>query len=107
MKPVIVATIARQDILRAAEWHEGKREGFGQQFYARVNEALSAIELNPQGYAVAFEGLRRCNLKQFPYSLWFRMREDNSLVIACLSGKRDMRLVRERSKGVIEMPGPK
>jgi plasmid stabilization system protein ParE len=106
LKSVQLTPAARSDISSAARWYEYKRDGLGDEFLDRVDEALAAIERNSQGYALAFEGLRRCNLKQFPYSLWFELREDNSLVVACLAGKRDMRLVKERARGIISMPNP-
>ena len=81
-------------------------KGFGGEFYDRVNEALASIEVNPQGYAVVFEALRKCHLRQFPYSLWFKLREDNSLVVACLHSKRDSRLARERAARIISLPKP-
>jgi len=105
--PSRLTPAAYDDIAQAAQYYEGKREGLGGQFIDRVLEAIDQIEQNPVGYAVRFEGLRRANLRHFPYALWFQLRQDNSLLIACLSGRRDLRLVRERALGIIPFPkGP-
>ena len=106
MKPVIVSTIAQRDIDSAAAWYENRRYGLGLEFLDRVSETLERIETNPQGYAEGYQGLRRANLEQFPYGLWFRIMPDNSLVIACLHGRRHPVLARERAAGVIEFPKP-
>ncbi len=85
---------------RAAQWYESKREGLGEEFVDQVESALSRIALNPRGYAKIIRENRRCNIEQFPYSLWFRIEED-AVVVACLHGKRSPTLSRERSLGVV------
>jgi hypothetical protein len=56
--------------------------------------------LNPEGYAKIIKEARKAEVAKFPYSVWFRVRDD-VLVIACLHGKRDRRLAVERASGVI------
>ncbi len=104
MKPVIVSAVAQSEIDGAASWYETRKEGLGAEFLDRVAETLERIETNPEGYAEGYRGLRRANLEQFPYGLWFRIMPDNSLVVACLHGRRHPVLARERSLGVIPMP---
>jgi len=69
---------AIRDVENAAEYYERQREGLGLQFYDRLEEAVGDIERNPEGFEVRFEGLRRCNLRQFPYGLWYKILLDNS-----------------------------
>ena len=97
---------ARRDIAQAAQYYEREREGIGDKFVSRVGEAIERVEANPQGYALTYRQLRKCDLRKFPYSLWFEIRPDNSLVVACLHNKRDRILVKERAAGVIEIPKP-
>jgi len=100
-KPVIIAPLAQGEIESAASFYEGRREGLGAEFTDRVAEALHSIELAPEGFQKVYKGLRRCGLRQFTnWALWFRVLPDNSVVIACLSGRRDFRVVRERALGV-------
>ena len=105
MKTVIVTELAKAEIDRAAAWYEGRREGLGNQFLARVDEPMSRIETSLEGYAVAYEDLRRPVLRQFTdYALWYQIRADNSLVIACSSARRRPALIRERQRGVTPFP---
>jgi toxin ParE1/3/4 len=105
VKPVIVTALAQTEIDRTAAWYENRREGLGGEFLDRVDEAIQRIEMNPEGYAPAYKDLRRAVLRQFTdWALWFEVRPDNSLVIACLSGRRHPVLVRERQAKVIPFP---
>lgn len=92
--------MARGDVASAARWYDNQRAGLGDEFLYRVQEAMSRIEHSPQAYAVVFEGLRRVGLRQFPYNLFFKILPDNSLVIACLHGKRSPLLARERASDI-------
>lgn len=103
MKRVRLTPIAEADITSAVEWYERKRAGLGVTLVERVEEAMGKIAENPQGYAVVFRDLRRANLKQFPYALWFQIRPDKSLVIGRLHGHRDPNLVRFRALGIVHM----
>jgi toxin ParE1/3/4 len=105
LKPVHLTRQARADIAEAADYYEQKSEGLGDKFVDRVLEAVEKIAANPHGYAKVFQNLRRCNVPKFAYALWFEIRPDNSLVVACLHAKRSSQLAKERVP-VVEMPKP-
>jgi hypothetical protein len=75
------------------------------EFFARVEEAIQKISINPLGYRKLFGEARRINLRQFPFGLWYKIEQD-AIVIACLHAKRSIDLAKERASGVIEMPKP-
>ncbi len=105
MKTVRFTQVALREVDLAAAFHEGRKEGLGAEFYKRVDEAVQNIRQNPEGYQKLHKDLRRCNLSQFTdWGLWFRVAPDNSLVVACLSGRRSPRLAAERAAGVRPMP---
>jgi hypothetical protein len=107
MKPVSFSPLAKLEIDRAAQWFEDRKEGLGLEFYERVDEAAEKIERNPEGFRKVHRDYRRVTLEQFKeWALWFRILPDNSLVIACLSGKRHPNLAKERASGVIPFPEP-
>ena len=106
MRRVEVSSSAKADINRAALWYESQKEGLGDRFLTAVLDTIDRIALNPEGYAKIIKDARKAEVEKFPYSVWFRVRDD-LLVIACLHGKRDRRLAKERAFGVVEMPkGP-
>jgi toxin ParE1/3/4 len=107
LKPVVFTKLAQREIDAAAQWFENRKEGLGEQFYRRVDEAAGEIELNPEGFQKVYKDMRRVGLRQFKeWALFFRILQDNSLVIGCLSGKRHPTLSKERSLGIIPIPKP-
>lgn len=97
---------ADADIQRAYSWYEAQRQGLGVEFVQRVDEAIAKIERNPLAHAKLILDARRINLKQFPYGLWYTVRESGEIVIACLHHRRDPRVGEHRAKGIIEFPEP-
>jgi plasmid stabilization system protein ParE len=63
---VVLTTHARNDIAGAADWYEAKREGLGDEFLGKVDEALDSIGSNPLAYRKVSGENRRCNLENFP-----------------------------------------
>lgn len=105
MIAVRLTRAAKADIAKAAEWYEAQLSGLGDQFLDRVTEAVDSIGGHPQAYRKVIRDVRRANLHQFPYALWFRL-EDDAVVIACLHAKRDEVLAKERALGILKMPAP-
>jgi toxin ParE1/3/4 len=105
LKQVQVDSAARADIQKAFVWYETQREGLGERFVEQVKATIERIALNPEGYTKVVKDARKAEVEKFPYSVWFRIRDD-VVVIACLHGKRDRRLAVERASGVIPFPEP-
>jgi toxin ParE1/3/4 len=64
-----------------------------------VRAALLVVDRladNPYVYAEVLRDIRRAPLPKFPYGLYYRIEPDQSVVVACLHGSRDLRLVRSR-----------
>jgi hypothetical protein len=97
---------ATTDVAKAAEWYEAQSAGLGDIFLDRVAEAIASIGRQPEAYRKVIRDVRRANLRQFRYALWFRIEED-AVVIACLHTKRDEVLAKERALGVLQMPDPR
>lgn len=97
-KPVVFTRLAQSEIDAAARFYEDCEEGLGERFYRRVDEAAEKIERLPFGFQKVYKDMRRCGLEQFTdFALWFRVLEDNSLVIACLSSRRNPALIKKRA----------
>lgn len=96
---------ALADIEAAYNWYEDQKEGLGDRFITEVRETAARIDVNPMGFEKRIKEARKANLRKFPYALWFLIKEE-SLVIACLHAKRDMRLARGRALGIVTRPDP-
>lgn len=73
---VRLTKLAEADIAQAADWYERKREGLAIELVERVEQTIEQIAQSPLGYAKVIGEVRRANLKQFPFALWFRVEND-------------------------------
>ena len=89
---------AAMDVEDAFFWYESQSAGLGERFLAAVDSAVVRIADHPAQFAVVSRGTRRALLDRFPYSLYYRIADDDVLVIACMHGSRDPRrwMSRER-----------
>lgn len=100
MRPVLISKQSQREIDAAADWYETRREGLGMEFADRVQDAIESIQINPEGFGEVYGEARRAQLRQFEdWALWFQIRPDNLLVIACLSARRRPELAKERALG--------
>ena len=96
-RPVQIGALALTDIGEARVWFDRQQEGLGETFLARVNETIQRVEQNPEQYQVKLLDLRQAPVRQFKYSVWYYVAPDSSVVVACLSDRRDVALARRRA----------
>ncbi len=86
------------DVAEAAEWYEAQRPGLGQRFVSAVQSADRLLSANPLRYAVRFADIRRLNLEDFPYAIFFFLHNDLIVILAVLHMRRDTRAILERRR---------
>ena len=91
-----IRTDAFADLHRAYEWYQRQHLGLGPEFLEAVDELLTAIVANPRRHRIVGLGLRRAPLQRFPYGLFYRVTEEEIIVIACLHASRDPRIWKNR-----------
>lgn len=101
-RPVRLSPLASRDLQQARDWFDGQEPGLGDAFLERVNETIQRIATNPEQYQLALLDLHRAPVRTFKYSVWYRVLPDSSVVVACLSDRRDLSLARRRALGPIE-----
>ena len=84
---------------QAREWHDAREPGLGDQFLQRVNETMARIGQNPHQYPTIIEDVRRANLRQFKYGIWYRVKVDGSVVVACLHLRQQPEIAKARALG--------
>jgi plasmid stabilization system protein ParE len=80
---------AEQDVAEAVEWYEDRQPGLGDDLLGEVRAIVHRIELNPQQFPLIHENVRRGLLRRFPYAVFFRLTEDEALVVAVFHTSRD------------------
>jgi plasmid stabilization system protein ParE len=100
--PVRLSALAAADIQQARDWHDAKEPGLGDTFLKRVDEAIARISKNPFQYASVIADVRRANLKQFQFGVWYRIKTDGSVVVACLHHRRAESVAKRRAVNKLE-----
>jgi plasmid stabilization system protein ParE len=81
---------ARAELIEAQDWYECEATGLGRRFRAAIDVLAERMSANPLQFPVVFKNVRRALLRRFPYSLFFVVDDDDTLlVIACFHASRD------------------
>lgn len=95
-RKVVFLPAARQEVASAQDWYEREVAGLG----LRLREALDAqvlrISANPLQFPLRMQDVRSAKLRRFPYSVFFRVTEDQVAIIACFHASRDPMVWTER-----------
>ncbi len=85
---IIVRPEAEREIQEAFDWYENRSEGLGAEFLRAADACLSGVQRNPEVYQIVHTEIRRALLRRFPYALFYLVREDTIIVLACFHIKR-------------------
>ena len=82
-----------EDVIAGYSWYEEKARGLGEEFlrmfYACANELLRNALL----YQKVYGDFRRRLLRRFPYAIYFRIEENETLVFGLFHCARDPRTI--------------
>jgi len=88
---------ARFEYDEAADWYEEQRAGLGQEFVFEVARALARACEAPLQFPLVLRDIRRARVQRFPYSIFFRLRTGQLIVLAVFHARRDPRIWRART----------
>jgi plasmid stabilization system protein ParE len=97
VKPPIFRPAAAADVEEAHRWYEARQTSLGNQFLEAVSMLIESITANPESFPVIYRQTRRALLRRFPYALYYRIVDDQIIVVACMHGRRNPRLWQSRS----------
>jgi toxin ParE1/3/4 len=97
VKPPIFRPAAAADVEDAYRWYEAQQTGLGEEFLAAVRVVIESMMANPELFPVVYRETRRALLRRFPYGIYYRIVEDQIVVVACMHGRRDPRRWQSRS----------
>jgi plasmid stabilization system protein ParE len=92
-KPLRLHQEARAELEEAATWYEERDTGLGEQFLNALTNAFAVIERTPQAFNPAStcpsgRDVRRYVVSQFPYSVFYEVRDEEILVLAVAHQRR-------------------
>lgn len=97
MKPPIFRPAAAADVEEAYRWYEAQQAGLGEEFLAVVRMVIESTMANPERFPVVHRRTRRVLLRRFPYGLYYRIIDDQIVVVACMHARRDPRRWQSRN----------
>lgn len=80
---------ASKELEAAAYWYEEQSRGLGSEFIRTIDASLLRICRAPTLYPVAFDDMRRCLIKKFPFGIFFVLEQDHIVVISVFHSRRD------------------
>ncbi|MCA9447677.1 MAG: type II toxin-antitoxin system RelE/ParE family toxin [Candidatus Omnitrophica bacterium] len=89
MIPVILRKVATAELNEAYGWYEGEQAGLGERFLEEFESLSRRIAENPFQFPIVYRDVHRTLFRRFPYSLFFRIRNNEAVVIACFHAHRD------------------
>jgi plasmid stabilization system protein ParE len=93
---VVVRRSAASEVSEAYHWYESQQAGLGSAFLGEIEATLQRIEAGPRRYTFAPGDARRALVRRFPFSVYFRIRNDEIRIIAVIHQHRDPRVVRAK-----------
>ena len=91
---------AEQELDEAIAYYNAQVAGLGDSFLLEALKVFDLIEQYPQAWHPLGDGIRRCRLNRFPYTIVYTHDADEILVLAVAHMHRRPWYWRERLKGI-------
>ncbi len=86
--PVIFHDLAENELNEAAAYYAHARPGLGEAFLSEVQHAVDALIATPLAGQAVDGDVRWWLVRRFPYSVFYRIREDHIRILAIGHQKR-------------------
>lgn len=81
----------QKDVNRILRRYDGESSRLGDEFWDELNRHIQLAAANPLRFHPYLDGLRRANLKRFPYHFLYRIMPDRLRIIAVRHHKQHPR----------------
>lgn len=85
----IIRPEAEADLAEAKKWYDDKRVGLGDDFLEHVEVAFQTVQRFPLVSQPLYKNLRRVRVPKFPYTVIYRVDDDQITVLAVYHTSRD------------------
>ena len=76
MKPIRYHPRVRHDLQEAYAYYASISDRLAEDFWNEISDSIKRIEANPEAHHFDASGIRRCNVKRFPYNILFAVLHD-------------------------------
>ena len=85
---IVFHRLAKAELIEARDYYDEIIFGLGENFLDEFEKLFYKINENPTLYPKAINNIRKCNLKIFPFSIYFDISKDIIRVLAISHHKR-------------------
>jgi len=78
----------QREVDEVCAWYDERKEHLGDEFFQEVERVLASIAANPQAFPQSSRGRRKAHLKQFPYTIFYRIHTDRVRILTIRHDKR-------------------
>jgi hypothetical protein len=82
VRRVVFRPQAEDELLEVRDWYESRRTGLGAEFGVATNLLIDRIASNPFVFPPVHGETRRAVFSRFPYAIYFRLIDDDIVVLA-------------------------
>ncbi len=93
---LLVSETAYEDAAVIFDWYETKLTGLGDRFINELEVAKADLLNNPLAFAKWNKSIRRMVMRKFPYKLFYKIYEDEILILAIIHARRSNRYLKRR-----------
>ena len=86
---LVIRPAALEEIDEAAAWYKPRRRFLARAFVEAVNSGIRAIAEAPERFPFREGDARHLVLDQFPYSIIYKVTDEEVTIIACFHDRRD------------------
>jgi plasmid stabilization system protein ParE len=72
------------EVKETHDWYETRASGLGATFLGELERVLEVLEDHPLRFPIVHGAVRRALTRRFPYAIWFRIRQEQVVVLAVL-----------------------
>lgn len=76
------------ELIESARYYEARSAGLGDRFLDEINAGIGEIRAAPDRWEVVEGDLRRYILQRFPFSIFYRMRQDELRILVVMHQRR-------------------
>ena len=77
------------EVNQGYQWYKQHRAGLGLDFLRKIEQCFVQIKKNPLRFAIVEADIRECQVKRFPYGIYYRVLKDRVRILAVCHSSRD------------------
>jgi len=88
LKSVFFHQAVKEEFLNSRDYYDELVLGLGKPFVIEVERCINIIKSNPLAYPIVRQNIRKAVIMKFPFSILYKLEDDNIYILAVMHQKR-------------------